>query len=104
MLATRGASNTDQSFNKQNPHTYMSIPERGSSLVLFSVALSLLTMFQRKQSTRAPKPNDPNPLTTSPESSFRKFTGCLSFTLVKREGIEHVFGFDRYFSTAKFSL
>ncbi len=29
-------------------------------------------------------------------------TGCLSFALLRREGIEAVFGFDRHFELARF--
>lgn len=32
------------------------------------------------------------------------FTDCLSFSLMKREGIRHVFGFDRHFDAAGFRL
>jgi predicted nucleic acid-binding protein len=32
------------------------------------------------------------------------FTDCISFSLMKREGIKHVFGFDRHFEAAGFHL
>lgn len=32
------------------------------------------------------------------------FTDCISFSLMKREGIRHVFGFDRHFEAAGFRL
>jgi len=32
------------------------------------------------------------------------FTDCLSFAMMKREAIRHVFGFDRHFEAAGFSL
>ena len=32
------------------------------------------------------------------------FTDCISFALMKREGISHVFGFDRHFRAAGFRL
>jgi predicted nucleic acid-binding protein len=32
------------------------------------------------------------------------FTDCISFVVMKREGIKHVFGFDRHFSAAGFRL
>ena len=32
------------------------------------------------------------------------FTDCISFSLMKRQGIKHVFGFDRHFEAAGFHL
>lgn len=32
------------------------------------------------------------------------FTDCVSFALMRREGIRHVFGFDRHFQAAGFRL
>ena len=32
------------------------------------------------------------------------FTDCISFALMRRQGIKHVFGFDRHFSAAGFKV
>ena len=32
------------------------------------------------------------------------FTDCVSFVLMKRRGIKHIFGFDRHFEAAHFQL